>query len=108
MTIKRLAAMARLFRRGEDAPVILADDHGAAAAIILIEDYERLRAYDGRELDKEHRFRDEIRARIKEIDHPTEPGKHYTTVEDLARDLGPIGIAWADEQHAKKYERGPQ
>ncbi|OUS97361.1 type II toxin-antitoxin system Phd/YefM family antitoxin [Rhodococcus sp. NCIMB 12038] len=82
------------FAKGLPEPMIIGAHDRPVAALVTIEDLQRLREYDQRALDSEDSFYSELNDRVQSAD-TTEV---VTDLNAFARTLGPLGEQWANRR----------
>lgn len=82
------------FAKGLPEPMIIGAHDKPVAALITIEDLQRLREYDERALDSEEAFYSELNDRVQSAD----TSEIVTDLNAFARTLGPLGEQWANRR----------
>lgn len=82
------------FAKGLPEPMIIGANGKPVAALITIEDLERLREYDQRAFEAEEAFYFELNERVQTAD----TAEVVTDLSEFARTLGPVGQQWADSR----------
>lgn len=82
------------FAKGLPEPMVIGAHDRPVAALITIEDLQRLREYDERALDAEEAFYSELNDRVQSAD----TSEVVTDLNAFARTLGPLGEQWANRR----------
>jgi hypothetical protein len=97
---KYLGRILGLMRGRPEEPVVFGEANKPEAVILPFSDYMQYLALKQDADDREEAFQAEIHRRI----NSDEPPMQFTSLEEFAASLGPLGAEWAAEQRAARDE----